>query len=213
MLLSEEFKFIMIHIQKTGGTSVERFCTDNGLAANSFHDSESYKNLADQNRTPGRLKHITAIKLKQMLKEEDWNSFFKFSIVRNPYDRLVSWFFMCKKIKNNSPQDNRFIKHVREKYESLEDFILSNDDMIQRTKICQFDYLSENNSIIVDKVFKTETLSSDIQILGKHLGVDIDLPHRNKSVHENYRHYYSDYLRGYVKNLHAKDFDYFDYSF
>ena len=111
MILSHKYKLIFIHIGKTGGTSVED--TLSKLLGLSIDDMEYNKEIIDNidkiGHTPdwatardhsGKIncKHITGRDLKQIVGAKLWDSYFKFSIVRNPYDRLLSQYSMLTAI-------------------------------------------------------------------------------------------------------------------
>jgi hypothetical protein len=66
---------VFVHIQKTGGQTVSRVLRDN---------------ISDITRF--KPKHEFAIQAMGEL--EGWNEYFKFAFVRNPWDRLVSWYSM-----------------------------------------------------------------------------------------------------------------------
>ena len=55
--------------------------------------------------------HISAQRAKELLGEKIWNSYTKISVIRNPYDRLVSSYFWNKAIntKNEFPSFEQFI--------------------------------------------------------------------------------------------------------
>jgi len=65
--------WIFVHVQKTGGNSVRT-----ALGADIF---DPYK-------------HFFARELRDIHGEAIWESCFKFTFVRNPWDRLVSWWSM-----------------------------------------------------------------------------------------------------------------------
>jgi hypothetical protein len=64
--------FIFIHVPKTGGETIELL-----LNIQKFHDFAYIR--------------------KKAYTEKEWNSAFKFAFVRNPWDRLVSWYFHLRK--------------------------------------------------------------------------------------------------------------------
>ena len=66
-------KIIFIHIPRTGGTSVEKYFN--------FKHEAGWK--------PATAQHFT---LEEYSKHYDLDKYFKFSIVRNPWDRLMSWY-------------------------------------------------------------------------------------------------------------------------
>ena len=83
-MISHTNKFIFIHIPKTGGTSVEAALADYGKllqGPGNFHSIY--------------FKHIPATRLQAMMGDE-YENYFKFSIVRNPWDWLVSMYEFCR---------------------------------------------------------------------------------------------------------------------
>jgi chondroitin 4-sulfotransferase 11 len=78
MLISTEKKFLFIHIQKTAGSSLARLL----------------KSQAPDTR-PFLGQHDHALWAKKHLASQ-WNEYYKFAFVRNPWDRLVSWYEMIR---------------------------------------------------------------------------------------------------------------------
>jgi sulfotransferase famil protein len=69
-MISDRHKFIFVHIQKTGGTSIEKV----------------FEPLADLRDVP--FKHASAAHYRESFPDQ-FDSYFKFSFVRNPWDWLV----------------------------------------------------------------------------------------------------------------------------
>jgi len=78
MLISTEKKLLFIHIQKTAGSSLARLL----------------KSQAPDTR-PFLGQHDHALWAKRHLGSE-WDEYYKFAFVRNPWDRLVSWYEMIR---------------------------------------------------------------------------------------------------------------------
>jgi hypothetical protein len=78
-LVSDSRKFIFIHIPKTGGTSIESALKDYCIA-------ESLSR-------PGSDTHASAISTRVLYGKEKFDKYFKFAVVRNPYERELSYFF------------------------------------------------------------------------------------------------------------------------
>jgi chondroitin 4-sulfotransferase 11 len=76
MPLSRFYKCIFIHIPKTAGTSIEKI-----LNTSTEADFYSIK--------PPTLQHLTWAELKDKI-TLDYSEFYKFTVVRNPFERLVS---------------------------------------------------------------------------------------------------------------------------
>src|SRR5215213_1538704 len=106
MLVSYSSKVIFIHIQKTGGDTVSRLL------------SESVPDILHLNA-----KHGFAVDAVKHL--DDWNNYFKFAFVRNPWDRLVSWYSMI----TTMPKDgNELWRYVHDNSSNFEEFIYNCTD-------------------------------------------------------------------------------------
>jgi hypothetical protein len=66
---------------------------------------------------------------------------------------------------------------------------------------------------IVDFVGRYESLSADFDRVMRHLGLELTLPHLNRTSHGDYRAYYSDEARRRVAELWAVDIANFGYEF
>lgn len=102
MLVSHRKRFIYTKTAKTGGTSVEvyfePYCMPEGVWE--FSDSREvyvgpagiigYRGEGGQ----GALwrNHMSAVHIRRQLGEDVWQQYFKFCVVRNPFDKLVSAF-------------------------------------------------------------------------------------------------------------------------
>ena len=73
-MISHKHKCIFIHIPRTGGTSIEKALTE-----------------ADWWKVDKKTKHLDCKTAKNLYKD-NWNEYFKFTIVRNPWDWMVSLF-------------------------------------------------------------------------------------------------------------------------
>ena len=137
MIVSHRHKFIFIKSRKTAGTSVEialsRFCGDEDIVTPirpetteelekmGFKGAQNYRLSPLQftvhdwrerlrGKRPAFRDHLPAASIKKVLGDKVWNSYFKFSIERNPYDKAVSRYYW-------SAQTNRHC--LRERVGSL----------------------------------------------------------------------------------------------
>ena len=88
MPLSHRYKAIFIHIPKTAGTSI--------YTVLSIPQNEKHFYTA-AHKIPSH-QHLTPTQLKPKIPGPIWNNYFKFTVVRNPFDRVVSDYRYLKKI-------------------------------------------------------------------------------------------------------------------
>ena len=199
-------RLIFVHIQKTAGDSV---CTALGVPTN-------YPENAD--------KHFLASELRERYGAELWQSYFKFAFVRNPWDRLVSWWSMIRGDRRDfSPANagNKFHRFVRERASNFEEFLencdedIVDDDGPKWIYRNQLDYLTDSSGqIIVDFIGRFERLAQDYAVVAENVhGGLARLPHTNRSVHRHYTEYYTPALADKVARRYRRDIEAFGYVF
>ena len=195
--------WIFVHVQKTGGNSVRT-----ALGADIF---DPYK-------------HFLARELREIHGKATWDSCFKFTFVRNPWDRLVSWWSMIDESRNYldpTQPPNGFFGYVLKHARSFEEFILRCTDEIVdsdgRKQIFrnQIDYLvDENGAVIVDYIGRFERLQECFDEVSHRLGrPPVDLPRINASQHVAYTEYYTPAMAKSVAGHYARDIEAFGYRF
>jgi Sulfotransferase family len=195
--------WIFVHVQKTGGNSVRA-----ALGGDIF-DAR---------------KHFLARELREVYGRAVWDSRFKFSFVRNPWDRLVSWWSLIDNARRyldltNPP--NKFFGYVLTRARSFEEFLLRCDDEIVdndgRKNIFrnQIDYLvDDDGTIIVDLIGRFERLQESFDEISRRLGrKPVELPRTNVSRHRDYSEYYTPALAEMVARHYERDIEAFGYRF
>lgn len=191
MPASDKYKVIFVHIPKTGGSSIEQMIAPYYLYSG----------------TVPILQHLTPKKLKKYIDDNKWNNYYKFTVVRNPFDKLVSdykWMIKCGIIKNKS---------FKEFVELAKDIVTNNkysDNKYYDHFIPQHMYFED---IEYDYVCRFETLAKDIEIVKKAINCQTKLPHVNKTKKTNYKTYYDDDTRKIVSQLYQKDLEQFNYVY
>lgn len=163
-LIDRRNKLIFIHIYKTGGTSVRSLM--DGVECNVIHCSAK----------------TTAFVLEHSGHLDDWNSFFKFSIVRNPYDFAISLFHHLR----DSPI-HAF--HSVATGIDVNDFIrVLSDQLFRVAKLdgdyffnTQFSFVSDDDELIVDRVFRFESIDEMFDEINRRTGHDRSRPFLNVS--------------------------------
>ena len=117
MLVSHTKEFIFTKTQKTAGTSVEsyfeRYCMFDGCWEEAHFRDETISEAGiigyrGFNRGPAIwYNHMPAKNIRDLIGQKTWNQYFKFTVVRNPFDKMISGFAMMEyRSKNGRKQDD-----------------------------------------------------------------------------------------------------------
>lgn len=218
MPISHPHRTIFVHVPKTGGTSVEFVLGMHGEKAD-IGIRPYFNQQLDREHLYGQdLQHMTAAALRDALRQEGvFERYFKFSIVRNPWDRLVSVFAWSnqKWAKGQELSDGEFEGSVRQLY----GLFVASRTQGQPLRIAphfrpQVHFLVDRERrTLVDFVARYENLRPDWEQIRRKIGIQADLPLRMRSHHRPYRSYYSAATRAMVAELYADDIAAFGYEF
>ncbi|MEY8847889.1 sulfotransferase family 2 domain-containing protein [Psychroserpens sp. XS_ASV72] len=191
----DDLKCIFVHIPKAAGISINKALFGNLGGAH------------------------TKLKAYQLIfNKEEFYSYYKFTFVRNPWDRLVSTYFFLKK-GGLHEKDKQWFDDNLAKFQNFEDFVVNwlNEENIYKWIHFnpQFEFITVNNKVLVDDIYKMETINEDIKTLASKLNVAIDLKHENQNPnrHQKYREYYSPKTKEIVRSVYKKDIELLDYQF
>ncbi|MFD2112248.1 sulfotransferase family 2 domain-containing protein [Thiorhodococcus fuscus] len=217
MLLSPKYRFLFVHIAKTGGTSVRK-----ALEGMRWRDPWYYPMFLcsrfshlSGHRIGSKLpRHAKVIAAQELLPKEYFDGLFKFAFVRNPWDLQVSSFHH---IRRERP-------HYLGGRETFEDFLRWKLDPkrpyqyhIDTSITLQTDYLVDlRGRILVDFIGRYESLHQDFEIACARIGIQpIALPHARqaKDRKQDYRGYYNDATAELVAQHFARDIELLGYRF
>lgn len=160
-------------------------------------------------------KHITAARLQVMLGDE-YEDYFKFSIVRNPWDWLVSMYEFNRGFCYPFIYGTPYSLHIPDKFQEMPfDYWLHwfHDTFHMQ----QFEIISDSGGkIAVDKVFRYEELHGCIEEVGRILNLDLEsnLPKLKNSDRKELAFYYdSGATIDAVGKYFSRDIELFGYSF
>ena len=180
------YPFIFIHINKTGGSSIE-------LAL----------------RIP--LEHKTAREKIDEIGRRVWDRKLSFAVVRNPWDKVVSQFHYTVKTRQAGLGEKyiAFGDWVRAAYRDRDPLYCDYPSMFNP----QRDWLvDEDDQLAVNRILRFENLEKDFESLMVELGMDTRLPHVKVSNRKSYREYYDDSTAEIVADVFAPDLELFGYE-
>lgn len=218
MPVSHVHRTIFVHIPKTAGTSVEAALGMHGAKADIGVRPYFQQQVDPEHLYGGDLQHMTAAALRDALRQDEvFDRYFKFSIVRNPWDRLVSVFAWSgqKWAHGQELADEEFETSVRR----LHGMFVTACNTGQPLRVSphlrpQVSFLVDRDRTpLVDFVARYENLGPDWERIRQRLNVAAELPLRMRSHHRPYRSYYNDSTRAMVAAIYAADIATFKYAF
>ena len=147
-----------------------------------------------------------------------FENYYKFSFVRNPWDRVVSSYHYLKQGGNQTKRDMEFKDSVIEKYGTFESFIMDylNHNTIWSNKLFWpqwFFLLDGKDNLQVDFLGKFENIEGDFAVLAKKLNIELKIQKTNASTRDGYKQYFSEGAKLKISELYAKDISQFNYQF
>ena len=144
-------------------------------------------------------------------------NYFSFSVVRNPWDRLVSCWM--DKVITRKPTETQFRNGLRWELNyqkpGFKDFIEIITETENITKDSHWDlYFNIIPVIDIDFIGKFENLQEDFNTICDKIGIPQQtLQYENATKHKHYTEYYDDETRQIVAEKYRKDIEYFGYEF
>ena len=183
IIVCERLKFIYMKPTKTAGTSILRSTLQKQVPG-IFHHKDQPEAFKEW------LNRITDAELEE---------YFIFSVVRNPWDRLVSVAAYFKI--------------------PFKDFVLNMDEYckdegIRIHSLPLTPYTHLNGKQFVDHICRFESLQADMNLVCDNIGIARStLPHTNKSKHQHYSTYYGPEEIDAVRRIYGSDIEKYGYSF
>ena len=198
-VFTDEPKFIFLHIPKTAGSSIQKWLHLSRFPTVEYPDNWDGNVLWNL--------HETANDYYQKL-GQSYSDYFKFTFVRNPWDRLYSIYRFLQTFPNPSTPVPK----------SFEDFVLAYDahDLSPGHIGRQTDFiLDANGNSMVDFVGRFENLYNDLQVVSKKISIDLPptMYRENTTEHKNYQEYYTTKAKDAVALKFKSDIEYFEYEF
>jgi len=231
MILSERHKFIYFCNSKTGTTSVEK-------ALRHLDEGDRYRFGAPG---LFGARHIPPVMVRALMPGELWRSCFKFTFVRNPYDWVVSqWFHNFTgakrpnwlrhpigRLRHHAGGFRRILGRTRRDLDAMRDKVFTPADVrflheflqdyrvlpAQPAKLQAHFLLDPDGKELVDFVGRFERLDRDFTHAMEKIGQKgIELPHERRTLHRDYRAYFTTESAAEVARIWARDFEVLGYS-
>ncbi|MHA6265045.1 sulfotransferase family 2 domain-containing protein [Arenibacterium sp. CAU 1754] len=214
MIISTGRSFVFVHIPKTGGTSLAlalegRAMRDDIMLGDTPKALKRRRRVKDS-QTHGRLwKHATLADIDGLLPPGQLKTLFAFTLVRNPWDRAVSYYHWLREQGFEHPavtlardlEFEAFVTHPQ----TMASFRSNPASSYMR----RADGQEQCNAYI-----RIEHFATDAKPLLDHLGFDLTLTRQNASDRRaDYRSYYSVESAQAIADSCAEDIARFGYSF
>ena len=200
-MISFQKRFLFVHIPKTAGNSIQSILRDyseDELVA-LRDEQDGIERFGLRNPKYKIKKHSTLIEYKTALGEAQFGPLYKFTCVRNPWDRMVSLYFTPT--QSPGPWDRKKFKKVISEALSVSEYL-------------QLDKREKDPFGNVDYIIRFEDLTNDFCTVCGMLGISpATLPRYNRSSREDYSKYYDDELRELVRTRFAAEIERFAYTF
>jgi hypothetical protein len=196
-MISHSKNFIFVHVPKTGGQTLT-------VALLPYAADPKIRNPTP--RLPAGLSHHATL---QHYKREFGTAFvrdaFKFAVVRNPWDRAISFYFFNPKRLPDAPFDEAEFRERIADLHPVQHYICGRRLDGRRRK------LSKHS---MQQILRTETLQTDFDEAAARLRIEpVKLEKRNTSNHRHYAEYYTPALQDFVAEKYTDEIELFGYSF
>ncbi len=214
MIISKARKYVFVHIPKTGGTALTlalegRAAKDDILIGDTPKAKRRKHRLADL--TPkGRLwKHSTLADIDGIVDGAELDEMFCFTLVRNPWDRAVSYYHWLRAQSFDHPAV------ALAKVNDFETFMRHPETVAGFRNSPASYYMTDAAGVERCAAYlRIEHLKNDLKPLEQHLGFALTVGHMNRSDRDaDYRSYYDESLAEFVNALCAEDVARFGYQF
>jgi hypothetical protein len=210
MRISTSHRVIFMHVQRTGGTSVQSALADLSLWVEpSPARSNRLLSRLPIPRDPAKVRfreHDTLPFVQRRLPREIFNNYLKAAFVRNPYSWLTSTYSTFRKGPNHRHHP---IVAAMSGFPEYVDWEIRRDKRHQHIFL-----LDRHGEVGLDFVGRFENLEAEFRKFCGLIGVQApELPHKNQTRFRDYREFYDDETREKVAEHWKQDIELLGYDF
>src|SRR5262245_42996639 len=200
-MISLQKRFLFVHIPKTAGNSIQSvlrdYSEDQIIALRKEQDGIERFGL--RNPKYKIKKHSTLSEYHNALGDEQFRILYKFTCVRNPWDRMVSYYFTPT--QNPETWNRKKFRAVISKAVSVADYL-------------RLDNGGGGPFANVDYIMRFGNLADHFRAGLTAIGLSAPTAtQNNRSSRDHYSKYYDDELRELVGTRFAREIERFNYAF
>lgn len=203
-MISLKHGFLFIHIPKTAGNSIQnilKYYSEEKIVCVAPHQDgvERFQIRSDVYEIH---KHSTLLEYQNQLGQEVINQLFKFTCVRNPWERMISFYFSGHRqvLHWNRAEFVELVNDVK----PVIDFVTLDRDCEKGQKLFES----------MDYYIRFEQLNKGFENVCARIGIPpVKLPRHNTSNHDHYSTYYDDELVELIREIFQKEINYWGFRF
>jgi len=247
MIISHRHKFIYLKARKVAGTSVEvalaQHCGEGDIvtpigAFNPKWDEDRYDHPGTRWR--GYDRHSGLIPVRRRIGRELWHDYFKFAVIRNPWDLVVSQYHWATRgdvwHRHEGTVGRSLRRFWRKPFQPRKNFIVLGAGLARSflkleeltleffvTYMLRYYppndrfYFDRSDSMGLDFVIRFENLQDDYTSVCERIGVPKShlpsLKSKSRPERRHYSTYYDDRTREIVAKAYHRHIDHFGYRF
>tara|TARA_R110000787_G_scaffold8976_3_gene31146 strand:+ start:135 stop:782 length:648 start_codon:yes stop_codon:yes gene_type:complete len=214
MIISRGRRYVFVHIPKTGGSSMAlaleaRAMKDDIMLGDTPKALKRRRRMKDV-QTRGRLwKHATLADIDGLVTQDELAGMFCFTMVRNPWDRAVSYYHWLRGQGFDHPS-----VHLA-KAVPFDGFLANASTQAALRNWPAARYMRDAQAIERCSAYiRLEHFAQDAAPLADHLEFELSLPMTNQSERQSdYQRYYTPQTQNIITECCAEDIAQFGYSF
>ena len=214
-MVLKKLNCVFVHIPKCGGSSITKILNPDTPFVSKVSDKNLFVGWCPENLM--WMQHATMLELTR-IHEENLTNYFKFSFVRNPWERAVSDYLW---LLRDSPQvfktnSSTFVDYLTESggfeyiFKNKRSMSYRGDHVRTQTS-----YLYDaNKNKLVDYIGRTENFDTDFKYVLHKLGIKCDsIPREKKSKRKHYTEYYDNKTKKIIEDKYSVDIENFNYKY
>lgn len=224
MIISHTHKFIFIKSAKTAGTSLEaalsNFCSGNDIVTPlgefEFNKDKEGQWIHREMNAGDFQQHDWCTTIRKKVDREIWDDYFKFSIARNPWDRVVSLFSWQSRNDPALKPKKRFIHYIGFPFDEIKETRRLFSEFVKGDWQTNDRFYVIDGELCVDFVIRYENLEDDFRQVCERIGIpEITLPRLKSGFRKGYHYsaYYDEESKAHVAERHKNDLRLLGYQF